>query len=86
LDAAALVVEVEDFRFGAAFPASGKAGLAAVLTGSVRAGRSSADFSGAASSSSATASAGSALATLMVLDSVRWHVSQVTMVRSNEPS
>ncbi len=63
------------------------AGFAAGFSGFVLAGGAVAAGSGAGSGSSAMGwVAGSAFATAIELDSVRWQVSQVTMVRTSAPS
>ena len=66
----------------------GAARFAAVLAGSLLAEGAAGAGSGAGSDVTPTGSvsAGSALATPIELDSVRWQVSQVTMVRTSAPS
>jgi hypothetical protein len=63
------------------------AGFAPGFAGGVLTAPATATGSAAGSGSAATDSdAGSTLATAIVLDSVRWQVSQVTMVRTSAPS
>jgi hypothetical protein len=75
LDTVALAALAAGLRCAAAFAAGLTAGFGAAATGS-----------GAGGGAIGSGSAGIVLATPMVLDSVRWHVSHVTIVRTSVPS
>jgi hypothetical protein len=71
------VTDLAGLRGGAGFAAGGAAALGAAAVGSGAGDGSAATVSG---------SAAGVLATPIVLDSVRWHVSQVMIVRTSVPS